>query len=126
MDNLFLFLSLPEENYLKVLCPQQLQKDEDSQAYVEEIKNFLVNKNLIPKMRDGSIHSEKLMNKIQKGVSTHQIEKKITQRFHPSDQEYEKELKEAKKIFYEKANLIQNHIKEVYKNYLLSLVNKNN
>lgn len=112
------FLAMPENYYLEAILPPELLNDEDSIAYAFKIKEFLISKQLIQILKNGNIHSDELIKKIRKKINIRDIEKKVEQRFHRIDPEYEKDLQEAKEIFYQKINLIINHLQEQYKEYI--------
>lgn len=119
--SLLLFLSMGEKHSVQELCPLELQKDEDSILYVQQIGNFLIHSKISQDMSKGEISSKRLIEQIKKHVSVTPIEKQISFRFDfKYDPEGEKEFIEAKEIFLtQKLPRILNHIENSYKNYCL-------
>ena len=119
--SLFLFLTMGEEHSTKELCPEELQKDEDSLLYTKHIGSFLVHSKITQDMSSGSISSKRLIEQIKKHVSIAPVEKQISLRFDfKYDPEGEKEFIEAKQIFItQKIPRILKHIEETYKKYCL-------
>ena len=110
-----------EEHSTKELCPEELQKDEDSLLYTKHIGHFLVHSKITQDMSSGNISSKRLIEQIKKHVSVTPVEKQISLRFDfKYDPEGEKEFIEAKQIFItQKIPMILNHIENSYKKYCL-------